>query len=287
MCMSTSVSNRSSETARIGTRRRIACAGSCRARTSRCCARCPTRSSTSIYIDPPFNTGRTQRAQAAAHRARRRGGDRTGFAGRRYRTSVLGVSSFEDRFDDFPAFLEPRLARSAPRAEADGLAVRAPRPARVALREGAARRHLRPRLVHERDRLGLRLRRAHAQRAGPRSTTRSCGTRWIPRTTRSTTTRSTASRTWRPGLVGPEKAARGKTPTDVWWHTIVPTNGAREHRLRDPEAARDPVAHRRGALAARATWCSTSSPAAARPARRRRGSGAASSWSIRARRRSR
>ena len=28
-----------------------------------------------------------------------------------------------------------------------------------------------------------------------------------------------------PGLVGPEKAARGKTPTDVWWHTIVATNG--------------------------------------------------------------
>ena len=28
-----------------------------------------------------------------------------------------------------------------------------------------------------------------------------------------------------PGLVGPEKAARGKLPTDVWWHTIVPTVG--------------------------------------------------------------
>jgi site-specific DNA-methyltransferase (adenine-specific) len=28
-----------------------------------------------------------------------------------------------------------------------------------------------------------------------------------------------------PGLVTPEKAARGKLPTDVWWHTIVPTNG--------------------------------------------------------------
>ncbi|MEM7230357.1 MAG: site-specific DNA-methyltransferase, partial [Planctomycetota bacterium] len=28
-----------------------------------------------------------------------------------------------------------------------------------------------------------------------------------------------------PGLVTAEKAARGKTPTDVWWHTIVPTNG--------------------------------------------------------------
>jgi site-specific DNA-methyltransferase (adenine-specific) len=29
-----------------------------------------------------------------------------------------------------------------------------------------------------------------------------------------------------PGLVGEEKAARGKTPTDVWWHTIVPTKSA-------------------------------------------------------------
>lgn len=28
-----------------------------------------------------------------------------------------------------------------------------------------------------------------------------------------------------PGLVGAEKAERGKTPTDVWWNTIVPTNG--------------------------------------------------------------
>ena len=28
-----------------------------------------------------------------------------------------------------------------------------------------------------------------------------------------------------PGLVTKEKAARGKTPTDVWWNTIVPTNG--------------------------------------------------------------
>ena len=27
-----------------------------------------------------------------------------------------------------------------------------------------------------------------------------------------------------PSLVGPEKTARGKFPTDTWWHTIVPTN---------------------------------------------------------------
>ena len=29
-----------------------------------------------------------------------------------------------------------------------------------------------------------------------------------------------------PGLVTAEKAARGKLPTDTWWHTIVPTSGA-------------------------------------------------------------
>jgi site-specific DNA-methyltransferase (adenine-specific) len=28
-----------------------------------------------------------------------------------------------------------------------------------------------------------------------------------------------------PGLVGPEKAAIGKLPTDTWWLTIVPTRG--------------------------------------------------------------
>ena len=52
-----------------------------------------------------------------------------------------------------------------------------------------------------------------------------------------------------PGLVGPEKAARGKTPTDVWWQTIVPTNSRERTGYADAEAARDPVAHRRGPLA--------------------------------------
>jgi len=28
-----------------------------------------------------------------------------------------------------------------------------------------------------------------------------------------------------PGLVTPEKVARGKLPTDVWWHTIVSPTG--------------------------------------------------------------
>ena len=42
-----------------------------------------------IYIDPPFNTGRAQRRRTLYARSRRRGGERTGFGGRRYRTSSL------------------------------------------------------------------------------------------------------------------------------------------------------------------------------------------------------
>ena len=39
-----------------------------------------------------------------------------------------------------------------------------------------------------------------------------------------------------PGLVSAEKAARGKRPTDVWFHTIVPTQRPGEDRLSDAEA---------------------------------------------------
>ena len=36
-------------------------------------------------------------------------GDRTGFQGRRYRTTTLGATGYADSFDDYLAFLEPRL----------------------------------------------------------------------------------------------------------------------------------------------------------------------------------
>ena len=70
-----------------------------------------------------------------------------------------------------------------------------------------------------------------------------------------------------PGLVTPEKAARGKLPTDVWWHTIVPTNGQGEDRLPDAEAPGHPAADACRRRRARATGASTSSPAAGRSAR--------------------
>ena len=76
-------------------------------------------------------------------------------------------------------------------------------------------------------------------------------------------TPSTAIPYMAPGLVRPEKAARGKLPTDVWWHTIVPTNGKEKtgYPTQKPEASSNASCKRRRGPG---DWCWTSSPAAAR-----------------------
>jgi hypothetical protein len=61
-----------------------------------------------VYADPPFNTGRTQERRTLAAVASENG-DRTGFGGRRYATTLLQQSSYRDSFDDYLGFLEPRL----------------------------------------------------------------------------------------------------------------------------------------------------------------------------------
>ena len=62
-----------------------------------------------IYIDPPFNTGKVQRRERLRTVRDEAGGDRSGFQGRRYRTVKLGTLAFPDVFEDFLAFIEPRL----------------------------------------------------------------------------------------------------------------------------------------------------------------------------------
>ena len=61
-----------------------------------------------IYLDPPFNTGRSQR-RTVTTTTRDEDGDRLGFHGVRYRTRHHGTKAFDDRFDDYLAFLRPRL----------------------------------------------------------------------------------------------------------------------------------------------------------------------------------
>src|SRR5947207_15878103 len=61
-----------------------------------------------IYIDPPFNTGKTQ-ARTRIKTVQSETGDRFGFQGKRYETEKLRTRAFSDVFDDYLSFLEPRL----------------------------------------------------------------------------------------------------------------------------------------------------------------------------------
>jgi site-specific DNA-methyltransferase (adenine-specific) len=176
------------------------------------------------YVDPPFNTGRERKLTRLATSRVESGGDRTGFGGRRYATRVMGESSYADRFTDYLGFLVPRLAEAW----------------RVLTDAGSLFVHLDPRESHHvKVALDDRFGRAcfmneivWAYDYGARSRRRWSAKHdvilWYAKDPERTTYEYDAIDRipyMAPELVGPEKAARGKTPTDVWWQTIVPTNG--------------------------------------------------------------
>lgn len=177
-----------------------------------------------IYIDPPFNTGRVQ-SSTRTRTERDHGGDRTGFRGERYRSVRLGTLSFADVFDDYLAFLEPRLEHAHRLLRPTGsfflhLDPREAHYAKVLLDQVFGRRSFMNELVWAYD-YGARSRR----RWSPKHDT----ILWYARDPRRYTFRfDDIDRVpyLAPRLVGPEKAARGKTPTDCWWHTIVSPTGA-------------------------------------------------------------
>jgi site-specific DNA-methyltransferase (adenine-specific) len=176
-----------------------------------------------IYVDPPFNTGREQ-ARTRLRTTADPGGDRAGFGGRRYRTERLGSMAYADHFGDYLGFLAPRLAEAQ----------------RLLTPTGALFVHLDPREVHYVKVLldGLFGRDCFlgeiiwAYDYGARSKSRWPAKHdnilwYVQDPGRYVFNFDEMDRIpyMAPGLVGAEKAARGKTPTDVWWHTIVPTNG--------------------------------------------------------------
>ncbi len=176
-----------------------------------------------IYIDPPFNTGKAQSRQRL-RTVRDEHGDRTGFGGHRYRTVKLERRSFDDVFDDFAAFLEPRLAEAHRLLAARGslfvhLDAREVHYCKVMLDGIFGRASFLNEIIWAYDYGGRTKRRWPAKHDT---------ILWYAR--------DPAHYTFNydqidripymaPGLVGPEKAARGKTPTDVWWQTIVSPQG--------------------------------------------------------------
>ena len=178
-----------------------------------------------VYLDPPFNTGKRQELQQIrARRAEEGEGDRTGFGGRRYETVRLGSRSFEDAFDDYLGFLEPFLVESRRLLKPSGslylhLDYREAHYAKVLLDQIFGRECFVNEIIWAYD-YGGRTKK-----------------RWPPKHDTILFYAKDAARYlfntdeveripyMAPELAGAEKAARGKLPTDTWWHTIVSPTG--------------------------------------------------------------
>ncbi len=176
-----------------------------------------------IYVDPPFNTGKTQ-ALKSIKTVRDADGDRTGFQGQRYRTVAGEQRSYNDVFDDFLAFLEPRLVQAHRVLSDTGafflhLDYREVHYAKVLMDDIFGRESFMNEIIWAYD---------YGARTKKRWSAKHDTILWYVKDPKNYTFNYEAMDRipyMAPGLVGAEKAARGKTPTDVWWHTIVPTNG--------------------------------------------------------------
>ena len=176
-----------------------------------------------VYIDPPFNTGRTQ-SRTAMRTIRDEDGDRVGFQGRRYRTVKLGSTAYADAFDDYLGFLEPRLHEAQRVLRPDGsfflhVDCREAHYCKVFLDELFGRASFINEIIWAYD---------YGARSKSRWSAKHDTILWYAKDPkRYTFNYDDIDRIpyMAPGLVGPEKAARGKTPTDVWWHTIVSPTG--------------------------------------------------------------
>jgi site-specific DNA-methyltransferase (adenine-specific) len=177
-----------------------------------------------IYLDPPFNTGRTQRLQQLTT-TRSEAGTRTGFKGHSYDTVKGALTRYDDTFADYWEFLEPRLAEAWRLLDDRGtlylhLDYREAHYAKVALDALFGRECFLNELIWAYD-YG-----AKSNRRWPAK--HDTILVYVKDPARYHFDNAAVDREpyMAPGLVTPEKAERGKLPTDVWWHTIVSTNGA-------------------------------------------------------------
>lgn len=183
----------------------------------------PAESVDLIYIDPPFNTGHVQqRTQIRTERSET--GDRTGFAGTRYQTVKLGSKAYNDIFDDFLTFIEPRLLEAKRVLRPHGslyfhIDYREVHYCKVLLDQIFGRESFLNEIIWAYD---------YGARTKKKWPAKHDNILWYAKDPAHYTYNVEAIERipyMAPGLVGPEKAARGKLPTDTWWHTIVATNG--------------------------------------------------------------
>ena len=182
-----------------------------------------------IYIDPPFNTGKKQKRQNIkvnrADKASFTGNTRVGFGGHKYSSTIVGESEYEDSFVDYIGFLRPRLAEAYKILKPNGSLF-----FHIDWREAARCRLLLEEIFGGNEYCINEI--IWSYDFGGRSKTRWPAKHdniyWFAKNPKEYIFNyDTMDRIpyLAPGLVGKEKAAIGKTPTDVWWNTIVPTNG--------------------------------------------------------------
>ncbi len=176
-----------------------------------------------IYIDPPFNTKKRQERTRMRTIRDEVNGDRTGFQGKRYRTVKLGKSGFDDVFDDFLAFVEPRFLEAHRVLKPNGsfflhIDYREVHYCKVLLDQVFGRESFMNEIIWAYD---------YGGRSRNKWSAKHDNILWYAKDPSNYTFNYEQMERipyMAPGLVGKDKAARGKTPTDVWWHTIVSPN---------------------------------------------------------------
>jgi site-specific DNA-methyltransferase (adenine-specific) len=176
-----------------------------------------------VYVDPPFNTG-SRRTLRRTRAVRDENGSSAGFGGHRYSRTMMNALSYDDTFEDFAEFIGPKLERARDLLTAEGtlyfhIDYREAHYCKVLL-DGIFGRHCFLNEIIWAYDYGARTNR-----------------RWPAKHDTILVYVKDPKRYWfngeevdrepymAPGLQTAERAARGKLPTDVWWHTIVPTAG--------------------------------------------------------------
>lgn len=183
----------------------------------------PSESFRLIYIDPPFNTGRSQRRQALTT-TRSESGGRIGFKGQSYETIKGTLYSYDDSFADYWEFLAPRLEEAHRLLTEDGtfylhLDYREAHYAKVLLDSIFGRESFLNEIIWAYD-YGAR-----SKKKWPAKHDNILVYVKNPKRYYFDSEAVDREPYMAPGLVTPEKAAKGKLPTDTWWHTIVSPNG--------------------------------------------------------------
>lgn len=186
----------------------------------------PDQSFQLIYIDPPFNTGKVQSRQSlkTVRTDAPVTGSRVGFQGQTYETVRGKVTAYNDSFSDYWGFLEPRLEEAWRLLTPSGtlylhLDYREVHYAKVLLDALFGRDCFLNEIIWAYDYGGRSKRKWPAKHDNILVYVKDLKRYYFD-------SESVDREPYMaPGLVTPEKAARGKLPTDVWWHTIVSPTG--------------------------------------------------------------